>query len=86
MKVSRLPLPRRHWNQQPRKGVNELAKERKEEDRPQTGQLSDAEARGEGDLVVLTNDSGNVKKLTPDEWETQKETLQRQGWRELGAE
>lgn len=46
----------------------------------------EAEARGESDMVQLTNDSGHVKKLTPEDYEAQKETLLREGWRELGQE
>lgn len=46
----------------------------------------EAEARGEGDLVYLTNDSGEVKKLSKEDWEEQKVILLDEGWRELGKE
>lgn len=55
---------------------------RKEEDQSDAAR----EARGEGDRVVLTNDSGNVKRLTNEEWEAQRDMLLADGWKELGAE
>lgn len=56
----------------------------KDEEPRTTNELSEAEARGEGDLVILTNDSGEVKKLSPDEWEESKAMLYEKGWRVLG--
>lgn len=47
----------------------------------------DAEARGESkDVVVLTNDSGEVKRLRPDEFDVQKDVLMMEGWKVLGQD
>jgi len=34
--------------------------------------------------VQLTNGSGEVKKLTQDEWEARKDDLLAEGWKEMG--
>lgn len=48
----------------------------------------EAQGKPESGQILLTNDSGEVKRLDPEEWENEERQaeLMKQGWKELGGE
>jgi hypothetical protein len=70
-----------------------MAKKKKEEDERRLSvdeQRAQDEADGEADdgRIILTNDSGEIKKVAPEEWENEERQaeLLRDGWKEMGLD
>jgi hypothetical protein len=45
-----------------------------------------AEAQGDTDMIQLTNGSGEYKKLSSEEWESQEMLLRSEGWIVMGED